>query len=69
MNKPVAAYRRNDSVALVFADGVANEFDTTKGIEAEMSIVCFDGREQGWTEIPVEDGVSAAIDCGFDMED
>jgi len=69
MSKPVAAYKRNGSIALVFADGNANQFTPWKGTDAVMSIVCFDGRQQGWTEIPVEDGIRAAEACGFEFED
>lgn len=69
MSKPVAAYRRGESIALIFEDGVGNEFDASMRDDAEMSIVCFDGRQQGWTEIPVDEGISEAVACGFEMED
>lgn len=69
MKRPVAAYKRNGSIALVFSSGIANEFMPRKGTDATMSRVCSPWGTRGWVEIPVSDAIRAAEACGWGFED
>ena len=65
MSNPIAAYRRRDSIAVRFDDGVVNEFDASLGENAEWSLVCFDGCEVGWETIELAEARKIADECGL----